>query len=104
MPTDILAPDQHLVLTFPGAKRGQAKIYVEASAKITIFVTTPEGAKLFKKGDEIEPLFDSAEDVEVFNRTVSVKRNTAWTLLIVNYDKGKKWDNARAVHYDITEK
>lgn len=103
MPTELVPPGEHLVLTFPGSRRERKRIYVEASDDITIYVTTPTGAQRFARGDEIRPIYDEAEDVPAFQETVVVPRRAAWCLLLVNRANGDEWDDARAVHYEVDD-
>ena len=104
MPTDLIPPGRHLVLTFPGSRHERKKIYIEASDDISIYVTTPTGARRFANGDEVRPLYEDAEDVQVFSKKVVVPKRSRWCVILVNEAASQTdWDNARAVHYDIDD-
>lgn len=104
MPTTVLPPNQNLHVVYAGTQRGVAKVYIEASAPISIYVTTPDGVLRFRSGQGVDPVYDGAEDVEVFEARVQLPRNTEWCLLIINRERGEDWDDARAVHYEVQQK
>lgn len=104
MPTDILSPNQNIAMTYPGSRRGMVKIYIEASGPITVIVTTPTGVALFQNNDAIQPVYDRADEVPFYNRSLALPRHASWSLLIINFDRRQIWDAARAVHWEVVEK
>jgi hypothetical protein len=104
MPTELVPPNQNVRLTFGGTRRGYARIIVEASGPITVFVTTPIGAREFMRGRPVTPLFAHVEGVTEFDDTIYFPPSTEWTLMFVNREQGDDWDDARAIHYQINQK
>jgi len=104
MPTAVLPPGQHLRMNYGGARRGRAKVYVESSGPIAVYVTTLGGVQRFMQGQQVQPLYDFEAEAQVFNRAVALPRGTPWCLLLVNYSLGTDWFDACAVHYDVAER